>query len=104
MALTITISQLAAARRLQTSPTGVVSEPHLDILVRQLAVAEALIESFAVDAPDAVKNEAAIRLVGYLLDQPPTGMQSQNPLRHSGALPLLSPFASWETVNTGEET
>ena len=101
MALTITLPQLAAALRLQASPTGTVDEPYLDILARQLAVAEALIESFAPDAPDDVKNEAAIRLVGYLLDQAPTGMQSQNPIRHSGALSLLSPFANWETVNTG---
>ena len=103
MALTITVPQLASALRIQVSPTLAVAEPHLSILTRQRAVAEGLIESFAPDAPDDVKDEAAIRLCGYLLEQAPTGVQSQNPIRHSGALPLLAPYVEWETVNTGTE-
>ena len=104
MALTITVPQLASALRIQVSPTLAVAEPHLGILTRQRDVAEELIETFAPDAPDSVKDEAAVRLVGYLIDQAPTGVQSQNPIRHSGALPLLAPYAEWETVNTGTES
>ena len=42
-----------------------------------------------MDAPDDVKNEAAIRLVGYWLDRPPT----PNAFSLSGAQGLLSALA-----------
>ena len=63
-------------------------------------MAEGLIEAYAPNAPADTKDEAAIRLVGYLYEQAPTGVQSQNPIRHSGALPLLSPYASVAGAST----
>ena len=96
MALTITISQLSQALRLTV--TGSPDPPYLAIISRQLAVATAMIESYANDdCPDDVKNEAAIRLVGYLLDAP-TVNPSRNvstpegAFRNSGAKALLSPW------------
>ena len=67
MALTITVAELAAAVRATTSASMPPTEPLLGILSRQLRVAEAHIEDYAPAAPDDVKNEAAIRMVGYLL-------------------------------------
>ena len=48
-----------------------------------------IIEGYAVDAPDDVKNEAAIQLVGYLLDAP-KARTPQNAFANSGAQLLLS--------------
>ena len=60
-----------------------------------------MIESQASGAPEHVKDEAAIRLTGYLYEQTPTGNVSQNPLRHSGALALLSPYIVLTGASTG---
>ena len=62
MALTITVEELSQAVRLTV--TGSPDAPYLGILTRQLAVAQAIIEGYAVDAPDDVKNEAAIQAGG----------------------------------------
>ena len=44
-----------------------------------------------MDAPDDVKNEAAIQLVGYLLDAP-AARTPQNAFTNSGAQALLAPW------------
>ena len=69
MALTITISQLSQAVR--ETVTGSAPPPVLGILTRELAVADALIEDYVnlPGCPDEVKNEAAIRIVGYLFKE-----------------------------------
>ena len=71
---------------------------------RVLAVAAALIERYAPAAPVAVQNEAAIRVSGYLTQQPESAQRSDrigdvetqwaagnvSALRHSGAMGLLT--------------
>ena len=84
MALTLTVAQLSEAVRLTVS--GSPAPPYLAILTRRLAAATAGIESYAVDAPDDIKNEAAIMLIGYWMDRPPT----PNAFSLSGAQGLLS--------------
>ena len=101
MALTITVAELAAAARVTASATTPPAEPQLSILHRQLRVAEALIEDYANAAPDDVKNEAAIRMVGYLYDAPPANPSRnvstpESSFRNSGALALLSRWHSLE--------
>ena len=73
---------------------------------RLLAVATALIEQYGAAAPEAVENEAALRVAGYLYGQPKASIRAesvglvsvdyapsrQSALRHSGAMALLSPF------------
>ena len=95
MALTITAAQLAEAVGLDSKTAG-----------RLLAVAAALVNRFAPDAPDAISNEAAIRTAGWLAEQPAAAITSetegdirtsyapsmQSALRHSGAMSLLSPW------------
>ena len=90
MALNITVPEIAAAIRLQDSPTDTVVEPHLSILARQRSVAEARIELYAADAPDDVKDEAAVRMVGYLYDAPPVSRNPSSAFILSGAKDILS--------------
>ena len=75
-------------------------------LSRVLASAKAHVERYAPGAPEDVQNEAAIRAVGYLLEQPAAARRSSeigehkeafavsnvNPLYHSGAAGLLAPW------------
>ena len=71
---------------------------------RLLEVCTEMVNDYASDVPDAVADEAVIRLAGYLHEVPP-GIMSQSvedvgsvaykgtaPLRSSGAMALLSPF------------
>ena len=101
MPLTITVAQLSEAVRLTVS--GSPAPPFLAILTRQLAVAESMIEDYATaDCPNDVKNEAAIRLVGYLLEAPPVNPSRnvstpESSFRNSGALSLLSRWHDLES-------
>ena len=70
------------------------------------STAGALVERYAPDAPQAIKNEAVIRAAGYLREQPAAAARSESTgdistvfaathtsaLRHSGAMALLSPW------------
>ena len=95
MAVTITEEALAQAIRVDTATA-----------TRLLAVATALVERYAPDAPDAISNEAAIRSAGWLAEQPAAAIRSESEgdirtsyattamsaLRHSGGQALLSPW------------
>lgn len=99
MAVTLTAAELAAA-------LGGAVPPAAGDVATLLAAATSLVESFAPDAPDAIHDEAAIRLAAMLWRQTP-GIRSetvgsiavhfdarggQNPLRGSGASALLAPY------------
>ena len=99
--MALTTAEIAVALRVTTDLNAAPAEPLLSILHRQLQTAVSLIESQASGAPEHVKDEAAIRLTGYLYEQVPTGNASQNPLRHSGALALLSPYIVFTGASTG---
>ena len=92
MVLDITVAQIAAALRITTDPTVAPPEPYLGILARQRSVAEARIEAYAPAADDATKSEAAIRMIGHLMDQPTSvsGAGFADAFRNSGAQSLLS--------------
>ena len=95
MAVTITVAELAEA--IGTDSTTATRLP---------AVATALVERYAPDAPDAISNEAVIRTAGWLAEQPAAAITSEtegdirtsyaptamSALRHSGAMALLSPW------------
>ena len=73
---------------------------------RLLAVGSALVTRYAPDAPDAISNEALIRVAGWLAEAPASGARVETTgditttwtpsqtgaLRASGAMGLLSPF------------
>ena len=97
MAVTITAPELVAAVKIEGHEAGA---PHL------LAVGTALVERYAPDAPEALQNEAVIRVVGWLVGTNPASVVSESvgsletsyavgqksALRHSGAMALLSPW------------
>ena len=73
---------------------------------RLLPVAAEQVDRFAPDAPQATKNEAVIRVAGWLASQPAASIREKSvgplsisfavseksALRHSGAMGLLSPW------------
>ena len=97
MAVTITQAELSAALRL-----GTTDEENAQA-TRLLAYASTAVLKHAPLAPDTVHNEAAIRLCGYLYDQPTAGRGNSygNALRYSGAASILLPYriARAGTVN-----
>ena len=91
MALQITPAALAAKIRVSADPTTPPAEPELGIVEGLRSVADELINLYAPDAPDSVKDEAAVRFVGYLYDAPHAGAGVHvDAMRNSGAMSLLA--------------
>ena len=88
--MAVTLGQLAAALRLTDGSDPV--EPQLSILTRLKGVADAHVEKVAPDAPDTIKDEATIRMCGYMYDAPPAagGDRYANAWRNSGAGALVA--------------
>ena len=96
--VTITAAELAEALGWSAKDAG--GAPHL------LAVGTALVERYAPCAPEALQNEAVIRVAGWLADMPEASVAEWSlgemrqsyavgqisALRHSGAMALLSPW------------
>ena len=92
LAVSRSLSELAVDLRVGDgdAPTGAV----LAVLTRIAATASALVERFAPDAPEAIHNEAYIRLAAWLYDSDPSGASpgGRSAMRASGAAALLSPY------------
>lgn len=93
MAVTRSLTELAADLRIgdgSAAPTG----PERVVLGRICKTATALVERHAPDAPDAIHNEAFVRLCGWLYDSDPSGANPGGPaaIRASGAASLLGPY------------
>ena len=96
---------LDEARAGLSGAAGIVSDDY-ELLDRLGSTAGVLVERYAPDAPQSSKNEAVIRTVGWLLEQPSAAVRSlkvgdverafattaMSALRHSGGMALLSPF------------
>ena len=60
---------------------------------RLAATSETMVNQYAPDAPEAILDEARLRVAGYLYDAPPDGGRTvRSPLLHSGAAALLAPY------------
>ena len=95
MSVTLTIGQLANQVRVSvTASESDVPPYYRTILLPNLAAATKLIESRAPDAPEDVQNKAAVMIVGYWLESPPSNPQrfGFNAWLHSGAAQILKPF------------
>ena len=93
MAVTRTLAQLAGDLRIGDGteiPDGAVGS----VLGRIAATARAMVEAYAPTAPDAIHDEAFVRLAGWLYDSDPAGAAPGGPsaLRSSGAGALLAPY------------
>ena len=92
MSVTLTPVQLAASLRIGDGTTALV-EPQATVLARVLGTAKATVERYAKDAPQAVQDEAAVRMAGYLFDAPPGNSQRfTHAFQDSGAQALLAPW------------
>ena len=92
MAVTITAAQLRAAARVGDSAAEVAEFDRL--LPYASGAVETFLGSAFASTDDAVVNEAVVRLVGYLYDQPTvsSGDRLANALRNSGAGAILLPY------------
>ena len=91
--ITRTLAQLAGDLRVGNGvddPTG----PVAVILARIAATAKVLVVRYAPNAPDAIHDEAYVRVAGWLYDADPAGSTPGGPtaLRSSGAASLLGPY------------
>ena len=102
MALTLTPAGLAAALRLGDSAEEVAEATRLLGYVTA-AITKHLGVAFD-GAPDAVVEEAAIRLAGYLFDMPNAGrgLSYANAGRNSGAWTILLPYRIHRAGSTGD--
>ena len=98
MAVTLTAAQLAAALRLGDS-TEETAEA-----IRLLDYTRRAVFKHAPEATDTIHNEAAIRLAGYLFDQPNAGrgMSFAHAGRFSGAWAILLPYRIHRAGSAGE--
>ena len=102
MALTLTVQELSSAIRLGDSAEELAEATRLLAYVTA-AISTHLADAYE-DAPEAVVNEAGIRLAGYLFDQPNAGrgLSFANAGRNSGAWAILLPFRVHRAGTTGE--
>ena len=102
MAVTLTVAELAAAIRLGTTTEETAEATRL------LGYATEAISKYLGDAYDdvasVVVNEAAIRLIAYLYDQPTVsrGIGYGNALRNSGCGRMLLPYRVHRAGSTAE--
>ncbi|MCY4064262.1 MAG: hypothetical protein OXG53_17965 [Chloroflexi bacterium] len=100
-AITVTVSEVADAIRIVAD-----NEKELAQVERLLAYAKEAILTHAPVAPPVVANEAAIRLIGYLYDQPQgqAGTAFANAMRNSGAAAILQLYRRTGAGTAGGES
>ena len=91
--MAVTTDALIQALRLGDTPE------ERTIAMRLKRVAMAIVEREAPSAPAVLKDEACIRLAGYLYDMPQAyrGAAFANSFRNSGAQHLLQPYRAVKT-------
>ena len=92
MAVNITVAALASAIRVGDSAEETAQVARL-LEYATTTIARHLGDEYAV-TPEAIVNEAVVRIVGYLFDQPTAsrGAAFSNSLRNSGAARMLLPY------------
>ena len=102
MALTLDVAGLTSAIRLGGSAEETAEATRL-LAYTTAAITQHLGTSYEA-APEAIVNEAAIRLAGYLYDQPNAGrgLSYANAGRNSGAWAILLPFRVHRAGTTGD--
>ena len=102
MPVTLTQAELSGALRLGDSTEETAEATRL-LSYATVAVSRHLSDAFD-GTPDAVLNEAVIRLAGYLFDQPNAGrgVMYADALRSSGAAMILLPFKAIRAGSTGD--
>ena len=87
------LTQDSLARALRLTAGGGALDPDVQaVLLRILGAAEALITDYAPAAPEAIRDEATIRIASRLYDQQGADARGGNPIVASGAAHLLAPW------------
>ena len=90
--MAVTTADLAVELRLSVDGMDL-DQAQEDVLERLRSVATRLVDTYANAAPDHIKDEAAIRVAGYLYDVAPGAINAPtNAMLYSGAEALLSPW------------
>ena len=97
--MALTAAQLATALKLDATDAAELAD-----VTRLLGAATALIEAYAPTAPDAIVDEAVVRVCGYLYDSPTAarGTAFGSALRNSGAGGLLLPWRAPRAVDVAD--
>ena len=86
-------SEVALALRLIGDPNEAIDPALQPIIERQRLASKSLVERYAPDAPERVREEACLRVVGFLFDRSPEhGNRAVSALFNSGAQALLMPW------------
>ena len=101
--MAVTLIQLAAALRLGDGETAPV-EPVAGLISRLLGVSQAFVAIAAPDAPEAIADEATIRMTATLYDAPTaaSGDRYAAAWRNSGAEALVSRWVVRRAGSDGE--
>ena len=87
--MAVSIADLLEAIRVEDS------QANQKAVMRIKKTVEAVIEQYAPNAPDTVKDQACIMAAGYIWEAPaaaPARMNFSNALQNSGAASLLAPW------------
>lgn len=93
--MAVTINQLAVELRILGAETDTLEAGLTQILTRLLATIDGIVNDRAkTDTPEWAKDEAKIRLAGYLYDKPNStpGASYANAFLNSGAQSVLRPY------------
>ena len=103
MAISITVAALASAIRVGDSTEETAQVERL-LAYATTTISRHLGDEYAV-TPEAVVNEATVRIVGYLFDQPTAsrGSAFANAIRNSGAGRMLLPYTIHRAGPVGGE-
>ena len=98
--MAVMLSDIATALRLPSTGTEVTYA-----LTKLLPIAVAIIEKRAPNAPESIKDQAALLIVGYIFDRPTAAREGYGSiLRSSGAGDLLLPWVAIRAKSTGGDT
>ena len=103
--MAVTTIELAIALRVLVDVNDPINSAQEMELERINTFATQVVEDRAPSAPDVYKNEAIIKLAGYIYDQPtsPGGTLWANAFRNCGAGTILASFIERRALVVGEE-
>ena len=91
--MALEVTDLAVALRIIADPVGTLPAAQEGVLTRLLAVAATVADTYAPNAPCAIRDEAAVRVAGWLYDRPPEAhTRGHSAILQSGAQSLLAPW------------
>ena len=100
--MAVSVNELAIALRLRVGSETLDTDIQA-ILMRIKQASEAIVNRYAKEAPDTIKDMACVRLGSYLFDEEGRSNRSKDPLKACGAQQLLARFRTIK-LNMSEET